>query len=234
MHVRPGKRREDDEQLREAYLAGGDIPLGLKLRKGIHSLLTDPWKALILGMTGPLGLVLRGRHFRRKLGHLGRNAVIGRHVDIRGERNVYVGDLTFLDDYLKLEAPEGYIRIGKRCHIAGWVLGHEGVEIGDYVASGGMILSITDSHQGGFRMSGPMIPREQRRLRRGRVVIGRDAFIGQFSVVLPGTTIGEGAVVGPHSLVAGKIKPWTVVMGSPATVIGHRDEVKFDDPDTPA
>ena len=50
-------------------------------------------------------------------------------------------------------------------------------------------------------MSGPMVPTEQRNLRYGKVTIEDDAFIGQYSIVMPGVTIGEGAVIGPHSLV---------------------------------
>jgi len=44
---------------------------------------------------------------------------------------------------------------------------------------------------------------------------------------MPGITIGEGAVVGPHSLVVKNVKPWTVVIGNPAREIGEREKVRF-------
>jgi acetyltransferase-like isoleucine patch superfamily enzyme len=99
------------------------------------------------------------------------------------------------------------------------------------VAINGLILSATDSHQGGFRMAGPMLPADQRNLRLGKVRIEEDAFIGNFSIVMPGVTVGQGAIVGPHSLVVADVKPWTVVMGSPARVVAEREPVTLPKPD---
>ena len=81
-------------------------------------------------------------------------------------------------------------------------------------------------------MSGPMIPLAQRNLKKGKITIEKDAFIGQESMVMPGVTVGEGAVIGPFSYVFRNIKPWTIVLGNPARKIGEREKVKFPDPDT--
>ena len=43
--------------------------------------------------------------------------------------------------------------------------------------------------------------------------------IGMGSVILPGVTVGEGAVVGANSLVTKDVKPWTIVAGQPAKLI---------------
>jgi acetyltransferase-like isoleucine patch superfamily enzyme len=51
------------------------------------------------------------------------------------------------------------------------------------------------------------------------VRIGRNVWIGFDACVLPGVTIGEGAVVGARSVVAGDVPPYTVVAGNPARVI---------------
>jgi acetyltransferase-like isoleucine patch superfamily enzyme len=51
------------------------------------------------------------------------------------------------------------------------------------------------------------------------VRIGRNDWIGFDSCVLPGVCIGEGAVVGAHSVVTEDIPPYTVVAGNPARVI---------------
>jgi acetyltransferase-like isoleucine patch superfamily enzyme len=75
-----------------------------------------------------------------------------------------------------------------------------------------------------------MVPIEQRHLVRGKVVIGKDAFLAQYSIIMPGVTIGDGAVVGPHSLVVRDVAPWTIVLGSPARTIGRREPVRFPDP----
>lgn len=48
------------------------------------------------------------------------------------------------------------------------------------------------------------------------------AWIGGNVVVLPGVTIGEGAVIGAGSLVSKDIPPYTVAVGVPARVIKKR------------
>jgi len=49
--------------------------------------------------------------------------------------------------------------------------------------------------------------------------IGRAAWIGFDVCVLPGVTIGEGAIVGARSVVTGDIPPYTIVAGNPARVV---------------
>jgi acetyltransferase-like isoleucine patch superfamily enzyme len=162
---------------------------------------------------------------------MGKGVVISPGAEIVGAKNIYLDDFVCLGKKAQFYAPEGYIKIGKRCHISAWILGQGGVEIGNYVAASGAIISASDSHQGGFRMAGPMLPPDQRNVRKAKVVIEDDAFIGLYSIVLPGVTVGQGAIVGPHSLVVRNVKPWTVVMGSPATVIGEREPVTLPPPD---
>ncbi|MBN1304191.1 MAG: 2,3,4,5-tetrahydropyridine-2,6-dicarboxylate N-acetyltransferase, partial [Anaerolineales bacterium] len=49
------------------------------------------------------------------------------------------------------------------------------------------------------------------------------AWIGTGSVILPGITIGEGAVVGANSVVTKNVEPYTVVGGVPAHFIKRVD-----------
>lgn len=51
------------------------------------------------------------------------------------------------------------------------------------------------------------------------VRIGRDVWIGFESVVLPGVTIGDGAIVGARSVVAEDVEPYTIVAGNPARFV---------------
>jgi hypothetical protein len=61
--------------------------------------------------------------------------------------------------------------------------------------------------------------------RRRGSVIGNDVWIGYQALVLPGVTIGHGAVVAAASVVVGDVDPHTVVAGNPARVVRRR----FDD-----
>ena len=48
------------------------------------------------------------------------------------------------------------------------------------------------------------------------VRIGRNVWIGFDSCVLPGVTVGDGAIVGARSVVAADVEPFTIVAGNPA------------------
>jgi len=61
--------------------------------------------------------------------------------------------------------------------------------------------------------------------RGGDVVIGDRVWIGYRAIILPGVTIGEGAVVGAGALVTKDVEPYAIVVGNPARVIGCREQV---------
>jgi acetyltransferase-like isoleucine patch superfamily enzyme len=58
--------------------------------------------------------------------------------------------------------------------------------------------------------------------RGGDVVIGDRVWIGYRAIVLPGVSIGEGAVVGAGAVVTKNVEPYTIVAGNPARKIGER------------
>lgn len=59
------------------------------------------------------------------------------------------------------------------------------------------------------------------------IVIGANAWVAGWSIVLPGVTIGAGAVVAAGAVVVKDVEPWTVVGGNPAKFIKKR-ELKND------
>ncbi|MCW6531052.1 type B chloramphenicol O-acetyltransferase [Sphingomonas sp. MMSM20] len=61
----------------------------------------------------------------------------------------------------------------------------------------------------------------------GDTIIGNDVWIGSEAIIMPGVTIGDGAVIGTRALVARDVEPYAIVGGNPARVIRKR----FDDAD---
>jgi len=62
----------------------------------------------------------------------------------------------------------------------------------------------------------------------GRVKIGDRAWIAYRAIILPGVTIGEGAVVAAGAVVTKDVEPHTIVGGVPAKEIGKRNpEVNY-------
>lgn len=56
------------------------------------------------------------------------------------------------------------------------------------------------------------------------VVVGNHVWIGYRAIILPGVTIGEGAVVAAGAIVTRDVAPYTIVAGSPAKPVGKRPE----------
>ena len=59
--------------------------------------------------------------------------------------------------------------------------------------------------------------------RTKNIVIGSCVWIATGAMVLPGVTIGDGAVVAAGSVVTKDVEPWTVVGGNPARFIKKRE-----------
>lgn len=60
----------------------------------------------------------------------------------------------------------------------------------------------------------------------GKIIIKDWAYIGSGSHILPGVTIGEGALVAAGSIVTKSVPPYTVVGGNPARVICTIEDYK--------
>jgi phosphonate metabolism protein (transferase hexapeptide repeat family) len=58
--------------------------------------------------------------------------------------------------------------------------------------------------------------------RAARVEIGNDVWIGHAAIVLPGVTVGDGAVIAAGAVVSRDVAPYTVVGGVPARPIRER------------
>ncbi|MBB4401130.1 MULTISPECIES: type B chloramphenicol O-acetyltransferase [Rhizobium/Agrobacterium group] len=59
----------------------------------------------------------------------------------------------------------------------------------------------------------------------GDTVIGNDVWIGSEAIIMPGITVGDGAVIGTRALVTKNVEPYAIVGGNPAKTIRKR----FDD-----
>ncbi len=59
---------------------------------------------------------------------------------------------------------------------------------------------------------------------KGDTTIGDGVWIGMRAMIMPGVTIGEGAMVAANSVVTKNVDPYTIVGGNPARVIRARFE----------
>ena len=92
--------------------------------------------------------------------------------------------------------------------------GRSGLTIGDNVNLGSHVSIYTREHD----VNSPTFAETG-----GPVTIGDRAWVSSHSVVLPGITIGEGAVVAAGAIVTKDVPPYTIVGGNPAKPIGARN-----------
>jgi virginiamycin A acetyltransferase len=59
---------------------------------------------------------------------------------------------------------------------------------------------------------------------RGDTKVGNDVWFGYQALILPGVTIGDGAVIAAASVVTADVPPYAIVAGNPARVVRRRYE----------
>lgn len=88
-----------------------------------------------------------------------------------------------------------------------------GIEIGNNVLIGHGVTIATLNHD--------ITPENRVSMIAKKVKIGSDVWIGSNCVILPGITIGDGAIIGAGSVVTKNVSKNTIVAGNPAKVIKH-------------
>jgi galactoside O-acetyltransferase len=137
---------------------------------------------------------------------------------------ITIGDGSRIDSFVKLEGGEG-LTIGRYVHIASFAhlgIGGGRLIIEDFaaVASGGRIIS------GSNQMDAPSMsacaPAAYQRVQPSTTRLARYACVLCNGVVLPGVTLGEGAILAAGGVATKDIPAWEVWGGVPARFMFKR------------
>ena len=167
---------------------------------------------------------IMGPNVLDKLKYCGENIKIYDLAKICNPQWAEIDDGCMIFDYAFLDA-RGGLKIGK-CSIFAWHCLIEGgghIQIGDraLIGPGAKLLGSPYNYHGVYVSQA--LPEEAFSINLGNITIGNDAYICAGAVVLPGVTIGEGAVVGANSVVDRDLKPWTIYHGNPVKKVGERE-----------
>jgi virginiamycin A acetyltransferase len=140
--------------------------------------------------------------------------------------NIIVGDYTYYDDFEDVQNFEKNVKyhfdfvgdqliIGKFCMIASDVT---------FIMNGANHLTEAVStypfaifgHGWEGAMEGKTYPT------KGNTVIGNDVWIGHRATIMPGVTVGDGAIIATNATVTKDVPAYAVVGGNPAKVIKMR------------
>lgn len=170
-------------------------------------------------------------YHRHRFSALGLGSVVEYPAaNLAGLSNVAIGKDNMFGPHLTLSAwpvgqTEPLIRIGNQCHIGAnaHITASEGVTIGDHLLTGTNVL-ITDNAHGRLLKEHLILPPIYRPLfSNGPVVIGTNVWMGNNVCVMPGVTIGDGAVIGANSVVTHDVPAYALAAGVPARIVKQVD-----------
>lgn len=160
------------------------------------------------------------------------NTVRFEHIGlIEGFKYISIGSNTSFQRDIYLTAWDKYgnqqftpeVIIGSDCAIGAWnhITCVNKIVIGSGLLTGKWV-TITDNSHGRTDYESLQIPPMKRMIySKGPIIIGNNVWIGDKATILPGVTIGDGAVIAANSVVTKDIPSFSVVAGSPAKIINE-------------
>ncbi len=130
----------------------------------------------------------------------GKKVMICHNVSIKNQRNVCIGDYSFINGGRVVAGKNSTITIGKNCLIS------YNVHIR------------TVAHR--YKDKNKLIKNQG--YDEDNIVIGNDVWIGYGVQIMSGITIADGAVIASGSIVTKDVEPYSVVAGIPAKMISKR------------
>ena len=140
--------------------------------------------------------------------------------------NIQVGDFTYYDDFESVDNFEKNVKyhfdfvgdkliIGKFCMIASGVT---------FIMNGANHLqnSLTTFPFAIFGEDWKNAMEGKEYSFKGDTIIGNDVWIGYDATIMPGVTVGDGAIIGSKSVVTKNVESYSVVGGNPAKEIHKR------------
>lgn len=97
---------------------------------------------------------------------------------------------------------------------------HGKTTIGNDVMMGPEVVIYTVNHE--FHDKSKTII-EQKFQEEKPVIIGNDVWLGRRVMIMPGVTIGDGAIIGAGAVVAKDIPPYAIAVGNPVKIVGYRE-----------
>lgn len=140
----------------------------------------------------------------RKLATIGRTTKLHPTVLLREAERIRIGEHGLINH-------NGVLQAGKK---------HAWIRIGDYVHCGPGVMMFASNHS----FDDPDVPSILQDYYDGDITIQNDVWVGAGSIILPGVTIGTGAVVAAGSVVNRDVPPYAVVGGVPAKLLKMRTE----------
>lgn len=148
-----------------------------------------------LGRTWVIPKKLRAVAARLYFQHCGKDVDVGRFVKLSS--TISLGDRSSIGDFSYLQG---------------------NILIGNDVMMAPRCALIADNH----RFEDTTRPMNTQGTEHDKIVIGNDVWLGYGVTILPGVSVGDGAICAAGAVVTKDVEPFTIVGGNPAKVIKKR------------
>lgn len=210
-------------------------------KRGFFALLKYEIVVLLFsGLPGAFGFFLRKLFYPTLFKKVGKGVIFGKGITLRHPKKIVVGDNTFIDDNVVLDAKgeqnqgieigsnaylgrntilsckegsiilDDYCNISANCHL----LSETEIRLGKYCFLAGQCYLVAGGNHSFEDASVPIM--FQPSYSRGGIRIGEDVWLGAGVIVLDGASIGKGTIVGAGSVVTQSLPEYSIAVGSPA------------------
>lgn len=167
----------------------------------------------------------------KDLGGCGKEAWIAPTAVIHQPENLYLDDYAMIDHYCVVKCAllmGRHAKIGAQCVL---MYGKGKIIMGDFAECGPGCFLVTGSnnYRGDDGLMAKGVPEEYSgTAKTGTIEIHDHAIFGVNNVILEGTTVPEGVMLGCNSMLSEKsaLQPWTLYAGTPAKEVGPVDGTK--------
>ncbi len=197
---------------------------------------------------GALGFFLRKIFYPLLFKKVGKGVIFGRSITIRHPHKITIGDNTFIDENVVLDAKgeknegiiignnvyigrnvilsckEGSIYLNDYCNVSAncSLLSETKISLGKYCFLAGHCYLVAGGNHSFEDLSRPIM--FQSSISKGGITIGEDVWLGASVTVLDGVNIGKGSVVGAGAVVINSLPEYSISVGIPAKQIKKRGE----------
>lgn len=169
--------------------------------------------------------VLRTQWIAGKLAGAGKGCFFHSVAQLHDPQFIHIGNNNSFGRELYLTAWGGkadpLLTIGSNCSFGAYnhITCANRVEIGDSLLTGKWVTITDNSHGETDKTTLGMRPQERPITSKGPVIIGNNVWIGDKATILPGVTIGDGAVIAANAVVTKDVPAYSVAGGNPMRII---------------
>ena len=174
--------------------------------------------------------VLRSEWVAGKMAAVGKGCYFRSVAQLHDTQYIHIGDNNCFGKDLYLTTWGGYkdkplLRIGNNCSFGAYnhITCANKITIGDSLLTGKWVTITDNSHGETDKSTLEMRPQKRPITSKGPVIIGNNVWIGDKATILPGVTIGDGAVIAANAVVTKDVPAYYVAGGNPAKVIKRND-----------